>query len=74
MGVNDHDDEDAHLELTPAERLQSLAELLVIGLQRLRKRPQIPPETPILLPQKLSEFHTNELALGPRQSVHVHTG
>ena len=35
---------DAELELTPAQRLQSLTVLLVIGLQRLRKRPQLRPE------------------------------
>ena len=44
MRADDRHDEDAQLELTPAQRLQSLAELLVIGLQRLRKRPQIPSE------------------------------
>jgi len=46
MRADDRHDEDTQLELTPAERLQSLAELLVIGLQRLRKRPQIPPGPP----------------------------
>jgi hypothetical protein len=39
-------------ELTPGQRLQSLAELLVIGLQRLRKRPQIPPESPNSAPSE----------------------
>ncbi len=43
--ANDRTNE-TEVELTPAQRLQSLAELLVIGLQQLRKRPQIPPEQP----------------------------
>ncbi len=60
------------LELTPAQRLSLLAEILARGLARWRARPGLDAAEPA--PEKLSESRPGGLEVHPEVRLTVHTG
>jgi hypothetical protein len=63
------------LELTPAQRLSLLAEILARGLARWRARPGLAAaEPPDLAPEILSESRPGGLEVPAKVRLTVHTG